>query len=162
MAMKSRTKFVLKVQVLIVKKKKVPAHPATFENGTLWSVFNPSLLMWSAPMNVFHVKREFHSSFILPSVLQLSTAQQWPSLLSNLDRSFFPALYASSSLSFHSFHPFVPLHFHLVHPLLMPCLGWVPACSHSHRETLPLWQILCPEKKHWTENNKWVFRFHFN
>lgn len=34
MAMKSRTSFVLKVQVLIVQKK-VSAHPATFENGTL-------------------------------------------------------------------------------------------------------------------------------
>lgn len=86
-------------------------------------------LMWSAPINVFHVKREFHvkpeTQSISPSVLQLSTAQQWPNLLSNLVSILFTALYASSPLLWPSTHFILLFHSTFTSPIPFSCPAWV-------------------------------------
>lgn len=123
--------------------------------------FYPSPINEISADECFQAKREFHWNqrprAFHPVCFSSALHSSGPACYPTLNQSFFPALYASSP-SFQSFHPFVPLHFHLIHPFIMLCLGWLPACSHNHRETLPLWQIMCPGRTHCTgEKNKCCF-----
>lgn len=145
-------------QVMI--QKKVWAHPKSIEDGMLWSVFIHHPLMRLAMMNVFKLN-EFHWNHrpkaFHPVCFSSALHSSGPACYPTLNQSFFfrSLRLLSSSPSFHSFHPFVPLFFHIIHPFIMLYLGWLPACSHNHRETSPSWQILCPGRTRCTgEKNK--------
>lgn len=123
--------------------------------------FYPSPINEISADKCFQAKTEFHWNQRLrafhPVCFSSALHSSGPACYPTLNQSFFPALYASSP-PFLLFHPFVPLHFHLIHPFIMLCLGWLPACSHNHRETSPLWQILRPGRTHCTgEKNKCSF-----